>query len=496
MDVRLLGEALALEDRIKFLVTKQQIEEYSKKVDECVKEAATSHKLPTAEIKKIMTEHSREMFFVLIPGDGDEVYDLIKSMGKIEGDDWYTVKKLFTTLNYRAVEPGFEISAAAYLKIFAQAQTILNSRGQNNDYRKILSEIWSGDADKILSKNGRLERDFYDILGAALLKEGRVDAARVFLTFSNHREPFSDLAKKFLRDVSSNQNDEVVLEAMIARNYDDEEIFIHLEGEEMRLAKHLGKFPQIYGLSLGPGELKELPADIGNLTGLKYLTFDGTGDTKIPPSFKNLTSLASLTVRDSLFSLPDVLFQATSLKQIEIDCENITAIPKTIGGLKKLEKLALRTEITEIPIEFGELSSLKYLQLEGPQLKKLPISIGKLTKLQVLSAKYDLIDLPKEIGDLTALRFLELSDNPHLTTIPDSITKLSNLETLKLDKTAISKLPAGLKKMKNLDMIDLVGTPIKTRPKNINEMTDVIFEHTRYNIRDLGHYLQGLYLQV
>ncbi|XP_074312698.1 putative disease resistance protein RGA1 isoform X2 [Silene latifolia] len=72
-------------------------------------------------------------------------------------------------------------------------------------------------------------------------------------------------------------------------------------------------------------------------------------------------------------------------------------------------------------------------------------------RLRVLDLSYsDLITLPDEVGNLSHLRYLDLSVNSKLSILPNSITKLYNLQVLNLNNTSARKLPWNMKKLVNL----------------------------------------------
>ncbi|XP_074312700.1 putative disease resistance protein RGA3 isoform X2 [Silene latifolia] len=62
----------------------------------------------------------------------------------------------------------------------------------------------------------------------------------------------------------------------------------------------------------------------------------------------------------------------------------------------------------------------------------------------------DLTTLPDEVGNLSHLRYLDLSVNSKLSVLPNSITKLYNLQVLNIDDTNVRQLPWNMKKLINL----------------------------------------------
>ncbi len=63
-----------------------------------------------------------------------------------------------------------------------------------------------------------------------------------------------------------------------------------------------------------------------------------------------------------------------------------SALQNTLAGHKKLKKLelTLTTKVSEIPVEVSTIASLTELKVEGANLKKIPESIAKLTHLETL----------------------------------------------------------------------------------------------------------------
>ncbi len=92
-----------------------------------------------------------------------------------------------------------------------------------------------------------------------------------------------------------------------------------------------------------------------------------------------------------------------------------------------------RRGITNLTDEFFEqISHVTKLDLSFNQLESIPDSISKLTNLQDLNLESNQFRfLPESIGSLTNLKNLNLSFN-NLTFLPESIGSLTNLHTLNL----------------------------------------------------------------
>ncbi|GAU28247.1 hypothetical protein TSUD_118540 [Trifolium subterraneum] len=94
---------------------------------------------------------------------------------------------------------------------------------------------------------------------------------------------------------------------------------------------------------------------------------------------------------------------------------------------------------------------------------------SRLKCLRMLSFRYcDLSELVDEIGNLKLLRYLDLSYNS-FTTLPDTICKLYNLQTLLLKGCdQLTELPSNFSTLINLQHLEL--SCIKKMPKNIGKL--------------------------
>ena len=191
-----------------------------------------------------------------------------------------------------------------------------------------------------------------------------------------------------------------------------------------------------------------LPFDIGLLTTLSSLTFDG----------HNLTG-----------SLPTTLCLLTRLEQLSLPHNNISGpIPSDLGALTKLTYLNLsQTNLRgPFPLSMARMTLLQSLDIaiDMQSMDQFPHEslLSNWTSLQFLQIAgpsdrpFDIGSLPTTLGLLTQSTSLSLWNLPLNGTIPDEIGNLTNLDSLHIMHTNVSgSLPRTLSKLSNLRELDL-----------------------------------------
>ena len=110
------------------------------------------------------------------------------------------------------------------------------------------------------------------------------------------------------------------------------------------------------------------------------------------------------------------------------------------------------------------------LNLHNNNLTSLPESISKLTNLQILDLSENRItELPSSIGKLTNLVNLNLSENK-ITKLPSFIGKLTQLMTLDLGVNQLTKLPPQIGNLTKLLTLSLDYNKLKSLPPQIGNL--------------------------
>lgn len=191
-----------------------------------------------------------------------------------------------------------------------------------------------------------------------------------------------------------------------------------------------------------------LPAQIGNLTGLKYLSLQGVGITgPLPTSLGNLINLRRLYLCDNQItgSLPSSLGNLSKLKVLDIRDNQLTgSIPDSLGCLKKLEQLRLYNNRLSggIPTALGNCSCLESLGLADNQLTG---------------------SIPWALGDCTCLCTLNLANNQLTGNIPQHLEN-ADLGRLLLAGNQLSGcIPANIIEKLRLPERDSDGSLLRGR---------------------------------
>ncbi|KAK9808933.1 hypothetical protein WJX72_006580 [[Myrmecia] bisecta] len=211
------------------------------------------------------------------------------------------------------------------------------------------------------------------------------------------------------------------------------------------------------------------PEALCNLTRLRTLLIDGTGDYESTLGFGDL---------------PDSLSRLLRLESLELLACCVTAIPcRALGNLPRLHTLQVgekfcrgdKLATCRLHQGLGTMTALTRLHLSDIVLDgDLPPCIGKLGLMSELDLdSCDLAALPAEIGSLKGLHALWLTNNPRLTCLPDSIGNLSALKTLCVSGTKLAVLPESIGQLRALQWLPLSRTDLVCLPESISGLVSL-----------------------
>ena len=174
---------------------------------------------------------------------------------------------------------------------------------------------------------------------------------------------------------------------------------------------------------------------------------------------------------------PEDMFKvAESLHQLFLEGNLFDEIPATFEVFRAIELLDMQKTLWK-PFELHISSCIKITKLivNDCSLTQVSLYLLKLVGLQHLNLSFNNIGhLPVDICHLTSLRELLLHNNPTLRTIPISIGQLTALNHLNLSKCSIgSSLPHTLSCLTNLDFLDITDNCITHLPPSFGHLSFV-----------------------
>ena len=145
---------------------------------------------------------------------------------------------------------------------------------------------------------------------------------------------------------------------------------------------------------------------------------------------------------DALQALPAEIGQLSHLRFLDVHRNALKELPQEIGHLRNLRELRLQgnEQFATLPQEIGLLGVLEYLDLRHTALQKIPGELWSLASLKSLClGGTALTHLSPEIGQLTHLEVLDVSATT-LTTFPATLATLPKLKKLVINKAQAQAL--------------------------------------------------------
>lgn len=192
----------------------------------------------------------------------------------------------------------------------------------------------------------------------------------------------------------------------------------------------------------------------------------------------NVTGLTIEDINDlqSLFQARDTLLVWETLTNSANDqVPGANVVGPGLGDLDT--KQAVLSQADKFSDWFFEnreiLVQVRELRLGERQLTSLPDEICQIANLQLLYIYgNNLSMLPSEIGSITNLVYLLISNN-QLTALPDGIDKFTNLRRLFLDRNRLTTLPDSVDKLTNLQSLSLSFNQLTALPNGIDKFTNL-----------------------
>jgi len=145
--------------------------------------------------------------------------------------------------------------------------------------------------------------------------------------------------------------------------------------------------------------------------------------------------------------------------------EGLTVFPTELYALAdSLEILDLSdNQLTTLPDDFSRLHKLRIFFASNNPFDHLPEVLGHCPNLEMIGFKANQIATISETALSKNIRWLILTDNK-LTSLPESIGELSNLQKLMLAGNQLQALPEGMAQCVNLQLIRLAANQLTYLP--------------------------------
>ncbi|KAL2513429.1 LRR receptor-like serine/threonine-protein kinase FLS2 [Abeliophyllum distichum] len=208
-----------------------------------------------------------------------------------------------------------------------------------------------------------------------------------------------------------------------------------------------------------------IPADVGNLSNLRYLLLDRNQLTGfIPSTIGKLKSLQLIDISINKLEgyIPAELCQLSNLGDMYLSDNMLNgSIPVCLGELKSLRYVHLGFNKLEstVPLKFWNLNDLLLLNLSYNNLSgNLPSEIGNLNVIVDIDFSWNQFsgNIPSSIGKFQSLASLSFAHNRFQGSIPLSLGNIINLQSLNLSFNNFSGLiPKSLEELRYLEHLDV-----------------------------------------
>ncbi|KAK7111739.1 protein flightless-1 homolog [Littorina saxatilis] len=250
-----------------------------------------------------------------------------------------------------------------------------------------------------------------------------------------------------------------------------------------------GVLPFVRGIDLTGNDFKgSFPAQMQDMTGLRWLRLSSTGLEKLPAALGKLNKLEDLTlVRNQLQSLGNELANLPSLHMVNCRYNKLTdaGVPKKLFGLQDLSIVDLsHNNLREVPPELENAKSVLVLNLSHNEIEMIPnqLFINLTEVVYVDFSNNNLEMLPPQMRRLTSLETLILDNNPLIHAQLRQLPVLTALQTLHMRNTqrTLTNFPTSLDTLINLQDVDLSDNALQRVPEALYKLSSL----KRLNLSD------------
>lgn len=248
----------------------------------------------------------------------------------------------------------------------------------------------------------------------------------------------------------------------------------------LRLPPSFFRLSELENLDLTACSITEVPSELGKVQSLQNLTFSQPCASSVLRKLRGLTSLTCLCPG---YNIPADITQLTKLKYLNFS--DVASAPDNFLDFPKLNYLYFHVTDNTAPFKFNEVNvpALKELNTNYPAA--FVTSISRFQHLEHFFAGGKPLTKPESISLTTSLQ--QLNTLTHIALSGLGITgiefclSLLNLKWLDLSNNAIVQLPTGLSKLRDLRFIDLSKNGIVHLPADLNNLYQSGFLHLEDN---------------
>lgn len=155
---------------------------------------------------------------------------------------------------------------------------------------------------------------------------------------------------------------------------------LNLYGKFISLPNSFSNLINLKDLEItGGSTINKLPDNFGNLVNLENIRIAGSFTT-LPDSFTNLRKLKNLELHGSLEYLPANIGNLKALEWLSVSSMNLKEIPESFGNLENLKYFrAYLNQISTIPDSLGNLKKIYEINLSYNNIKHFPSTLTNLS---------------------------------------------------------------------------------------------------------------------
>ena len=263
---------------------------------------------------------------------------------------------------------------------------------------------------------------------------------------------------------------------------------------------HVSNLTALTLLNLETNFIKHVPDGLGNMTRLETLLLSkNTFKQPFPKKMCYMASLTKLRATESRFTIiPPEFGLLSSLVDCELELGAIKVPPKEVcqngqeaivnycqivyGSIESHVLVLQDLNFEEVPVDVVTVPGLLEMRVDNNRIKCLPphpFSNAQLRKDKKEEAVdiFDVVtgDIFKGVPDLFdmySLRKLSATFN-NIVTLPDTVSKLTNLVELLLDNNQLVRLPEELGEVQTLTLLSILHNELTVLPVTLGNLSEL-----------------------